>query len=177
MWILLDTELCWGRSRRSLLDTRPDASTQTITSLTWKLDKYIKTVPCIMFVKYHAIYQTALRSGFHCLLSVKKTKTIHLSRWWTTQPKSRPPRFIHDTPWKPQKHYLMGDSIFFKYCILLSLMATQMFLSSPCPVFSIQNMYSQICYFLPSGASQSCVRMQIKHVRKTEERRNVAKSY
>ena len=33
-----------------------------------------------------------------------------------------------------------------------------MFLSSPCPVFRVQNIHSQMCSFcLPSGARQSCV--------------------
>jgi hypothetical protein len=49
-----------------------------------------------------------------------------------------------------------------------------MFLSSPCPEFKMQNNYSQ--KMLPSGAGQSCVRMQFSHVRQTEERRNVEKS-
>ena len=32
-----------------------------------------------------------------------------------------------------------------------------MFLSSPCPVFRVQNIYSQMCsIFLPSRARQSC---------------------
>ena len=38
---------------------------------------------------------------------------------------------------------------------------------------SIQNskhLFTNMFYFLPSGASQSCARMQISHVRQTEEK-------
>ena len=43
-------------------------------------------------------------------------------------------------------------------------------------VSKMKHLFTNIFYFLPSEASQSCARMQISHVCQTEERPNVKKS-
>ena len=67
-----------------------------------------------------------------------------------------PLRLTHETP----------ESLKAKFVTNGNLNVFKLTMSS---IQNFKHLFTNVFYFLPSGASQSCARMQISHVRQTEE--------
>ena len=83
-----------------------------------------------------------------------------------------PPRLTHETPWKPQKQNLKGVSNFVQKTpktIIVTNGHLNVFKLTMPSIQNVKHLFTNMFSFLPSGASQSCARMQISHVRQTEE--------